>query len=227
VIAQLWADPGIQACYDQRAEFHVTDGVQYFLDDIKRIGDNSFVPNVQDALHARVRTSGVVSKDFMLGGRPFQIFDVGGQRSERRKWLPLFDHVSMVIFVAAISEYDQVLAEDRSKNRMQEALDLFQQIVTSKHFHKAHFVLFLNKKDLFAEKIKTIDPKKWFPDYQGGCNYEKAEAYFKSQFERRVNFKEQSMFSYTTCATDTKNMHVVLKAVQQKMSDNTLDKFGL
>ena len=33
-------------------------------------------------------------------------------------------------------------------------------------------MLFLNKRDLFEEKIKTVDPKKWFPDYTGGCNYD-------------------------------------------------------
>ena len=42
---------------------------------------------------------------------------------------------------------------------------------------RSHRLVFLNKKDLFAEKIKTIDPKQWFPDYTGGCDYNKAERY--------------------------------------------------
>ena len=36
------------------------------------------------------------------------IYDVGGQRNERRKWIHCFDDVTAVIFVAAINEYDQV-----------------------------------------------------------------------------------------------------------------------
>lgn len=44
--------------------------------------------------------------------RLFRIVDVGGQRSERRKWISAFDNVNAVIFFAAISEYDQVMAED-------------------------------------------------------------------------------------------------------------------
>ena len=36
------------------------------------------------------------------------MFDVGGQRNERRKWIHCFDNVTAVIFVTAISEYDQV-----------------------------------------------------------------------------------------------------------------------
>ncbi|KAK2119674.1 hypothetical protein P7K49_001060 [Saguinus oedipus] len=37
--------------------------------------------------------------------------DVGGQRSERRKWIHCFESVTSIIFLVALSEYDQVLAE--------------------------------------------------------------------------------------------------------------------
>lgn len=40
------------------------------------------------------------------------MFDVSGQRSQRRKWIHIFDDVNAIIFVAAISEYDQYLRED-------------------------------------------------------------------------------------------------------------------
>ena len=42
-----------------------------------------------------------------------RVFDVGGQRSERRKWIHCFDNVHCVIYIIAISEFDQVLMEDR------------------------------------------------------------------------------------------------------------------
>ena len=38
-------------------------------------------------------------------GEVYRLFDVGGQRNERRKWIHLFEGVSAVIFCAAISEY--------------------------------------------------------------------------------------------------------------------------
>ena len=37
--------------------------------------------------------------------------DVGGQRSERRKWIHCFENVTSIMFLVALSEYDQVLVE--------------------------------------------------------------------------------------------------------------------
>lgn len=62
------------------------------------------------------------------------LVDVGGQRSERSKWIHSFDSVTSVIFCVALSEYDQVLLEDSSQNRMAESLVLFESIWISRHF---------------------------------------------------------------------------------------------
>ena len=43
---------------------------------------------------------------------PFRMFDVGGQRSERKKWIHCFEGVTAIIFCVALSDYDLVLAED-------------------------------------------------------------------------------------------------------------------
>ena len=51
---------------------------------------------------------------FDYGIATFSVFDVGGQRSERKKWIYCFDNVNAIIFVASLSEYDQVLEEDET-----------------------------------------------------------------------------------------------------------------
>lgn len=98
------------------------------------------------------------------------IFDVGGQRNERKKWIHCFDDVTAVIFVAAISEYDQVLYEESGQNRMYEALDLFDEICNSRWFKDTSMILFLNKKDLFEQKMKKVDirneEEERFMDYE-------------------------------------------------------------
>jgi hypothetical protein len=61
-----------------------------------------------------------------------------------------------VIFCVAMSEYDRTLYEDNTKNRMHEACELFEQTMNSKWFSGSGLILFLNKSDLFKEKIKKV-----------------------------------------------------------------------
>jgi len=95
------------------------------------------------------------------------MFDVGGQRSERKKWIHCFENVTAIIFLVAISAYDQVLVEDETVNRMQEALTLFDSICNSKWFVKTSVILFLNKIDIFKEKLETSALSKYFPEFDG------------------------------------------------------------
>lgn len=46
------------------------------------------------------------------------MFDVGGQRSERKKWIHCFENVTSIIFCVALSEYDQVLLEESNQVRL-------------------------------------------------------------------------------------------------------------
>ena len=66
-----------------------------------------------------------------------------------------------------ISGYDLVLAEDEEMNRMIESMKLFDSICNSKWFVETSIILFLNKKDLFEEKIKTSPLTICFPEYSG------------------------------------------------------------
>jgi guanine nucleotide-binding protein subunit alpha len=50
------------------------------------------------------------------------MFDVGGQRSERKKWIHCFENVTSIIFCVALSEYDQVLLEESSQVRLEIAI---------------------------------------------------------------------------------------------------------
>lgn len=43
------------------------------------------------------------------------MFDVGGQRSERKKWVHSFESMTSMIFCIALSEYEQVLLEEKNQ----------------------------------------------------------------------------------------------------------------
>ncbi|CAN0500612.1 unnamed protein product, partial [Ectocarpus sp. 8 AP-2014] len=103
--------------WERRAEYQIVESVKFFFNEMERIKQDDFIATQQDVLYSRVRTSGIVTERYEIDGSTFEMYDVGGQRNERKKWIHCFDNVTAVIFVAALSEYDQCLFEDASTNR--------------------------------------------------------------------------------------------------------------
>lgn len=140
------------------------------------------MPTDQDILRARVKTTGITETHFQIGELKYKLFDVGGQRSERRKWLGVFENVTALVFLIAISEYDQMLYEDETVNRMTEAMTLFESVANSRWFIKTSIILFLNKIDLFRAKLPHSPLANTFPEYKGGANYDAACAFLLDKF---------------------------------------------
>jgi len=150
-VKALWADEAIQKTFERSSEYQLNDSAAYYFGHIDRIvGD--FTPNEQDVLRARAKTTGISEIEFDIQGAHFRMVDVGGQRSERKKWIHCFQDVTAVIFCVAMSEYDLKLYEDETVNRMHESLKLFDEICNSRWFSNTSVVLFLNKSDIFREK---------------------------------------------------------------------------
>mmetsp|Transcript_25736 Transcript_25736/g.28062 ORF Transcript_25736/g.28062 Transcript_25736/m.28062 type:complete len:358 (-) Transcript_25736:452-1525(-) len=215
-IDALWKDPGITAVWNRRAEYQIIDSVSYYFDRINIIKSPSYIPDKDDIIHSRVRTSGIVTERYVIDNTIFEMYDVGGQRNERKKWIHCFEGVTAVIFVAAISEYDQKLFEDASTNRMVEALDLFEDICNNIFFLESSMILFLNKRDLFEKKIKTrnIRDTPAFSDYTGkDGDYEAGVQYFVDKFlAKNKSGSDRQIYHHVTCATDTKNVQIVFNA---------------
>ncbi|KAI1701990.1 g-protein alpha subunit domain-containing protein [Ditylenchus destructor] len=141
--------------------------------------------------------------------------DVGGQRSERRKWIHCFDNVTAIMFLVALSEYDQVLVECDHENRMAESMALFQTIISYAWFEESSMILFLNKKDLLAEKILSSHLADYFPNYEGPPRNEAAARDFILKMFLDLNPEsEKVIYFHFTCATDTENIRVVFSAVK-------------
>jgi len=223
-IKKLWKDSGILQAFKRSAEFQLNDSAEYFFTNIDRISEPNYIPTEQDVLRCRARTTGIIETEFSVGKTKFNLVDVGGQRSERRKWLHCFTEVTAVIFVVALSEYDQKLYEDESTNRMHEALKLFKDICNTKWFIDTSILLFLNKKDLFAKKIETVPLSVCFPDYRGGNSFGETTQYIQDQFLAQNENPKKLIYPHQTCATDTDNINIVFKAVQDIILNKLLDK---
>jgi len=126
----------------------------------------------------------------------------------------------------AISAYDQVLYEDENVNRLEEALNLFENICNSRWFRDTSIILFLNKCDLFREKIQRVPLTVAFPEYGGGQNYDEGTAFLEQEFLKRNHYKKP-IYCHVTCATDTRNVSVVFNGVKDIVVRGALETAGL
>jgi guanine nucleotide-binding protein G(i) subunit alpha len=78
------------------------------------MAQRNYLPSDQDILRSRVKTTGITETTFEVGELTYRLFDVGGQRSERKKWIHCFENVTALVFLVSLSEYDQMLYEDES-----------------------------------------------------------------------------------------------------------------
>ncbi|XP_023685741.1 guanine nucleotide-binding protein subunit alpha-12-like [Paramormyrops kingsleyae] len=219
----LWADAGIHEAYGRRSEFQLGEAVKYFLDNLDRIGQLSYLPSRQDILLARKATKGIVQHDFVIKNIPFMMVDVGGQRSQRQKWFQCFDGITSILFMVSSSEYDQVLMEDRHTNRLVESMNIFETIVNNKLFSDVSIILFLNKMDLLVEKVQTVNISKYFPDFRGNPRCLKhVQDYLVQSFNRRRRNRSRPLFHHFTTAIDTENIRFVFHAVKDTILQKNL-----
>lgn len=227
ILMKLWNDKGIQAAFSRRNEFQLSDSTKYYFENFDRIKAAGYIPDVQDVLRSRKATTGIHEFIFDLDEVVFRMMDVGGQRSERRKWIHCFEGVTSIIFISASNEYDQVLAEDHSINRMSESLALFGQIIQYHWFEQSSFILFLNKQDLLEEKVTTHPIKPHFPDYQGKeGDYEAIKKFILGMYMLRKP-DHQDVYAHFTSATDTSNIRFVFKAVKSTLLRSNLKDYNI
>jgi guanine nucleotide-binding protein subunit alpha len=223
-IKSLWLDNGIRSVFSLAgSHFQLNDSAQYFFESMDRFLDDDYTPSIDDVLRVRVRSTGIEEALFVFDKMTFKAMDVGGQRSERRKWFNCFPDVTAVLFVVALSGFDQVLREESTVNRMTESITLFDNVVNSPVFNDASIILFLNKVDLFAEKLRRgVLLSNLFPNYTGGQDFERALQFVTARFSERVNDARQ-LYIHRTCAIDTKKIEAVITDVRKTVMLNTIN----
>merc|ERR1712241_1457559 len=196
-IKDLWNDGGIMECYDRRREYQLTDSAKYYLSDIDRIAEPNYLPTQQDILRVRVPTTGIIEYPFDLEEIRFRMVDVGGQRSERRKWIHCFENVTSIICLVALSEYDQILFESENENRLEEK------------------IMYSHLVDYFPE---YDGPQK---------DAIAAREFILRMFVDLNPDTEKIIYSHFTCATDTENIRFVFAAVKDTILQLNLKEYNL
>lgn len=224
----LWADAGIQKAVAKGHEYALNDNMHYYFENLDRLFDTEWVPTDQDMLHARLRTTGITETFFELKDMTFRMMDVGGQRSERKKWIHCFEGVQCLMFLASLSGYDQALIEDVNANQMHEALMLFESLINGDWFKDKPIILFLNKYDLFQEKLRKSPIRPHFPDYQQAeGDKHAARQFFENKFRTINKNANREIYVHFTTATDTHLLQATMQSVQDILIQKQLNRLIL
>eukprot|EP01130_Rhizamoeba_saxonica_P007530 TRINITY_DN3045_c0_g1_i1.p1 TRINITY_DN3045_c0_g1~~TRINITY_DN3045_c0_g1_i1.p1 ORF type:complete len:384 (-),score=74.52 TRINITY_DN3045_c0_g1_i1:69-1220(-) len=234
-IKYLWDDYVVREMFrDCRDYLQISSSAEYYLDNVRRFAKSDFVPEVQDILRAKHRTTGIHEVEWEYQTSKFILVDVGGQRSERKKWINCFDNVSAVIFVSALNEYNLVLEENGETNRMSESIALFEKLTNSEHLQKIPWIIFLNKSDIFNEKIETRPLMDYFKDYDEVIEMlsEDENLDLETEFSRGVAYiarlyskaykGEKGLYTFTTNSLDSHLMRNIFLAVRDSLITTSL-----
>ncbi|KAJ7782839.1 guanine nucleotide-binding protein alpha-4 subunit [Mycena metata] len=218
---RLWTHPTVKLVLEAH-RLRLEDMAGFFLDSIERVTalayeptDGAHIPSApriradvwsiqiaDDILKARLKTLGVSEHHFNLKAgnvvpQSWVVYDVGGAR------VPFFDSVDALIFLAPLSCFDQVLAEDETVNRLEDSILLWKTIVSSPLLKDTSLILFLNKCDILKAKLASGQK---FAEYvvsygERPNDFEHASQYMKKKFSTSSSFLDKYMGMWLTCAT--------------------------
>ncbi|KAI6160983.1 guanine nucleotide binding protein, alpha subunit, partial [Pisolithus thermaeus] len=211
----LWEDSLVQELLSQR-KVRIEDSSGFFLNDIDRIVSRDYEPSDDDVVRARLRSVGVQEYKFTVAagqcildqGKEWIMYDLEGTRSMRASWAPFFDDVNAIIFLAPISCFDEQLREDRNVNRLEDSLQLWRTVCSSRILAKTQIILFLNKCDILRNKLQRgVQVKAHVPSF-GDRKNDAATAmkYFQHHFKeifKASSPEQRSLYAYFTSVVDT------------------------
>jgi len=215
-LQKLWNDKGLRKFlkeYDVE-HFQRAHNLFYCMENLERISTVYYVPEEMDILHARQRTTGIASIRFTTDtDTNWNVVDLGGQPTERRKWSFAYGDALAIIFCVAMDEFDQYSEAKYKEDKptlFEQSIELFKTICEEKSIERLKLIIFMNKTDLFREKINRMRAQ--FKNYKGDDeDYKSAISFLAQKFqdvtERRISFHE-------TCGLDQDNIRHVFENIK-------------
>ncbi|PFH46800.1 hypothetical protein AMATHDRAFT_69024 [Amanita thiersii Skay4041] len=234
---KLWNDTDVRELL-RTQNMRLEELAGFFLDSLERVTSLRYVPTDDDILRARLKTLGVTEHRFRISAgsslwRDWRIFDVGGHRSQvRAAWAPYFDDMAAIIFLAPISCFDQVLAEDPTVNRLEDSVHLWKSIVSNKLLQYTNLILFLNKIDILHMKLAAgIKLADFVVSYGDRPNdFDNVSAYLRRKFAgilKECSPTKRIFYCHLTTVTDTKSTKLILSNLREMVMRTSLEQTSL
>ncbi|KHN78631.1 Guanine nucleotide-binding proteinalpha-14 subunit [Toxocara canis] len=194
-----------------------------FLNRLERISAPDFIADESDILHCRVPATATVGTSFRYGDVNLRIINIGGQKSQCRKWMHLFDDVRVVLFIVDLTAYARKCVDDKTRQELHGVLKQFREVARSNTLWRAFMLLFFNKADLFVELLDLVPLSDCFPRYSGQKS--QCRKWMHLFDDVRVVLFIVDLTAYARKCVDDKTrqeLHGVLKQFREVARSNTL-----
>uniref|UniRef100_A0AC35UD39 G-protein alpha subunit n=1 Tax=Rhabditophanes sp. KR3021 TaxID=114890 RepID=A0AC35UD39_9BILA len=217
------------------------DGCDHFLktDKINQVFGDQFVPDEEDKVRCRNPTQDMHTYRFKIYDTNIEIYDVGGQKSERAKvgeylkyWANLGspNAKNFILLVVAMSDYNEPLTEFEG-TLLDECLEYMKNLLENPFASKCGLLIFFNKKDRFLQKLKDEDcrqdihylkaylDKKIIKEYKADGSFKEEDMHraIASKFAEIINSnkikRERDTYVRFTCAIDKIMMESIFGTV--------------
>ncbi|KAH8983747.1 G-protein alpha subunit [Lactarius akahatsu] len=221
-VQELWADNIIPVLFKSPAYFPLADNAAYFFPDVHRLTSKEYIPSSDDILRAHVTSHGGTTETcFPMGQLSIRLCHVVGQRSERKKWIHVFEHVTSIIFCTSLPDYDR-----RGEYGEGQSLVLFDSVINSRWFLRTSIILFLCGIVEFKIKLSKVPLEDYFPEYTGGTDINKGAKYILWRF-MQANRARLNVYPHITSVSDTSNIRLVFVTVKETILQNALKESGI
>jgi len=219
-VAEFWEDPGVKQVWRTfKLKYHFLWCTDYLFKNASRICATTYEPSEADIFRARLKSTGVKETNVSINNVTIQFVDVGGQRSERRKWIRCFEGVDAIIYLVALDEYNMTITENNSTNRLEESLGVLSEVSGSKFVNDKEipFIVFLNKFDLYKAKAAYVPLSDYFPEYKGDASdWEEGIRFIGNMIHNRFEgFRIAN--TYVTNGLDTRNCSRVFQSIYDEI----------
>ncbi|KLO16457.1 G-protein alpha subunit [Schizopora paradoxa] len=233
-IIALWNDDAVRDILRRRG-IDVEHMPGFFLNDAVRIATTNYEPTDDDILRARLRTLGVEEHHLKMENhtsiidstRDWIIYDVGGCRGNRDKWVPYFDDITAIIFLAPLL-FTQTLAEAPTINRLEDTIALWKKICANPLLQRATIVLFLNKMDILERTLESgVKLSDYVPSYgvDAPNDVKNVKKYFRNKlkaFQKAFSPQPRYFYCHETSVIDSRSTSVILITVREGILHNNL-----
>eukprot|EP00475_Leptophrys_vorax_P045420 TRINITY_DN9412_c0_g1_i1.p1 TRINITY_DN9412_c0_g1~~TRINITY_DN9412_c0_g1_i1.p1 ORF type:complete len:316 (-),score=86.59 TRINITY_DN9412_c0_g1_i1:127-1074(-) len=222
---QLWEDPHFKRILSEKSSKNpIWFELEYWMPRLHAISRPGYVPTVEDYVQLRFNTTGILHSVIQIGGKNWDLSDIGGLRNQRRRWIHLYQNVAVgekwaLLFFVSLTSYCELAWEDERTNRLCESLETFEEVlkgVKSQKTEEAQMFLIFTKADLLRNKLRTNPLRSYFADFNGSNDYNSVVEFIVGMFQNKA--KEHCSSPLLHFVINSTNQHEVKTTFEVIMS---------